>query len=351
MGEFYDGTKLLSIKDIDGRDPEIYMCTSNRSAGKTTYFSRLIMNRYLKRSEKFMILFRFSYELTGCAEKFFKVINSLFFPGYTMSSKSRERGKFHDLYLTAPGSGKPAEHCGYAAAINDADILKKLSQYFQDVSCIFFDEFQSESNKYCPDEIRKFQSLHTTVARGDGKQYRRVPVYMVANPVSLINPYYTTMDISSRLNPQVKFLRGPGFVLEQGYNSSAANAQNESGFNRAFSQSSYQAYNMQGIYLNDSSSFIERPKGSGRYLATFRFHGKDFALRQHMDEGIIYCDDRPDSSYKYRITVTTDDHGINYVMLKSNDIFIGLMRFYFEKGSFRFKNIECKRALMAMLSY
>lgn len=29
---FYDGTGLLSQKDINGETPEIYLCTSNRSA-------------------------------------------------------------------------------------------------------------------------------------------------------------------------------------------------------------------------------------------------------------------------------------------------------------------------------
>ena len=29
---YYDGTKLLSLKDINGNTPELYICTSNRSA-------------------------------------------------------------------------------------------------------------------------------------------------------------------------------------------------------------------------------------------------------------------------------------------------------------------------------
>ena len=36
---FYDGTKLLNMKDLSGEKPEIYLCTGNRSAGKTTYFN------------------------------------------------------------------------------------------------------------------------------------------------------------------------------------------------------------------------------------------------------------------------------------------------------------------------
>ena len=53
MGKYYDGTKLLSMKDINGNTPEIYMCTTNRTGGKTTYFGRLCVNRFLKHKEKF----------------------------------------------------------------------------------------------------------------------------------------------------------------------------------------------------------------------------------------------------------------------------------------------------------
>ena len=73
-------------------------------------------------------------------------------------------------------------------------------------------------------------------------------------------------------------------------------------------------------------------------------------LREYADQGIIYCDDRPDTSYKFRITVTTDDHEINYVMLKRNDLFIANMRYYFERGCFRFKNLKCKEVILRALS-
>ena len=40
--KYYDGTKLLSMTDLNGKKPEIFICTSNRTAGKTTYFSRYL---------------------------------------------------------------------------------------------------------------------------------------------------------------------------------------------------------------------------------------------------------------------------------------------------------------------
>ena len=65
----------------------------------------------------------------------------------------------------------------------------------------------------------------------------------------------------------------------------------------------------------------------------------------------MYCDDRPDSTYRLKITVTTDDHEINYVMLKRNDFLLSNLRFLFERGSFRFKDMRCKEAVLSALSY
>ena len=47
MPNYYDGTKLLSLKDINGNTPELYLCVTNRTAGKTTYFGRFLVNKYL----------------------------------------------------------------------------------------------------------------------------------------------------------------------------------------------------------------------------------------------------------------------------------------------------------------
>lgn len=344
MGEYYDGTKLLSMLDINGNKPEIYMCTTNRTGGKTTYFGRLVVNRFLDKHEKFGLIYRYNYELDDCADKFFKDIGQLFFPGYEMSGKKKARGIYYELYLNG-------ESCGYAVSINNADNVKKFSHFFSDVKRLIFDEFQSESNTYCPNEIKKFISVHTSMARGQGEQNRYLPVYMLANPVSIINPYYVELGISNRLTDQTKFLKGDGFVLEQGFVQSASEAQKGSGFNKAFAKNAYVAYSSECVYLNDSKAFIERPAGIGRYMATLKYNGGVFGVREYADAGIIYCDDRPDESYPIRITVTTDDHEINYVMLKRNDMFLMNLRYYFERGCFRFKDLRCKEAVLKSLSY
>ena len=344
MGNYYDRTKLLSLTDINGNRPEIYMCTTNRTGGKTTYFGRLVVNRFLDKREKFGLLYRYNYELDDCADKFFKDIGELFFNGYTMTSKKRAKGIYHELYL----NGEP---CGYAVSINSADQVKKNSHFFSDVKRLIFDEFQSESNTYCPNEIKKFISVHTSMARGQGEQNRYLPVYMLSNPVSIINPYYVELGISSRLTDETRFLRGDGFVLEQGVVESAADAQKSSGFNKAFSRNSYVAYSSESVYLNDNKAFVDRPQGVGRYMATLKYNGQTYGIREFAEAGVIYCDDRADETFPLKITVTTDDHELNYVMLKRNDLFLFNLRYYFERGCFRFKDLRCKEAVLKSLSY
>ena len=341
---YYDGTKLLSLKDIKGKTPEVFMCTSNRSAGKTTYFNRLVVNRFIKRGEKFALLYRLNYELDGCDEKFFKDIKELFFPEYDMTAAKKMTGIYKELYLNE-------EPCGYAISINSADQLKRNSHLFSDIDNIIFDEFQSEQNHYCDKEVEKFISIHNSIARGRSKQSRYVPVYMISNPVTILNPYYVAMDISTRLQKDTHFLRGDGFVLEQGYNETAAKALKSSAFNRAFGSSDYIAYSAEGVYLQDDLSFVDTPTGRGKYVATIRYAGIDYGVREYPELGIVFCDKSVDYQYPLKITVDTADHKLNYVMVSSNFILIQKLRYYFEHGCMRFKDLQAKEAILKALSF
>ena len=342
--KYYDGTKILSLTDINGKKPEIYMVTTNRTGGKTTYFGRLCINRFLDSASKFALIYRYNYELDDITDKFYKDIGSLFFKGHTMTSKRRASGIFHELFLDD-------KSCGYALSLNSADQIKKYSHLFSDVDRMIFDEIQSETNHYCADEIKKLLSIHTSIARGQGEQVRYVPVYMLSNPVSLINPYYVQLGISSRLRDDTKFLRGEGFVLEQGFVESASEEQKQSGFNRAFSSNDYVAYSTQAVYLNDNKSFIEKPEGKSTYICTLKYDKCCYGVREFTENGYLYCDDRPDMTFKTKLSFSTEDHDINYVMLKRNDFFLSNLRYLFERGCFRFKDLKCKQAVLSALSY
>ena len=346
--KYYDGTNLLNMKDIDNKVPEIYIVTTNRTGGKTTYFNRLCINRFLKQSKKFCLLYRYQYELEQVSEKFFKDIKTLFFNDYIMEEKNLGKSGFKELFI---GKKEHINSCGYAISLNASDNVKKYSHFFNDAELILFDEFQTESNRYINDEIGKLLSIHTSLARGNGKQVRYLPVFMLANQVTLLNPYYSALGIAERLNSKTHFLRGNGWVLETDFIESAANAQKESTFNRAFENHRYTSFASENNYLLDNYAFIERPHGRSRYICTFKVDGNSFSIREFPDSGILYCDDKFDQDFPTKIAVTLDDHSINYVMLSSNNALISFLRDCFQKGRFRFKNSGAKNACISFLSF
>lgn len=341
---FYDGNKLLSMLDLDGLKPEIYICSSNRNGGKTTWFSKYLVNKFIKNGEKFCLLYRYKYELDSISDKFFKGIQSIFFENYEMTEKKLAKGAIVELYLNEIS-------CGYATSLSCANQIKKNSHLLSDVKRMMFDEFQSENNDYWGDEISRFMSIHTSIARGEGKQVRYVPIFMISNPVSILNPYFTEMEIGKRLKKDTKFLKGKGYVLEQNFNESASKANLESRFNIAFSKSKYLEYSANSTYLNDNVAFIENLQGKNSYVCTIRYKGKDYGIRQFNELGLMYVDENVDYCYPIKICTTTSDHSINFVMLNKSEFIVTNFRFLFERGCFRFKNLNCKEALIETIAY
>ena len=84
--KYYNGNELLSKTDRNGKKPEIFISTSNRSAGKTTWFGGYLLNKFLKNNELFCIVLRKKYQLEkGVSYKaYFPSALTTFFPNLEM---------------------------------------------------------------------------------------------------------------------------------------------------------------------------------------------------------------------------------------------------------------------------
>lgn len=345
--EFYDGNKLLSLPDINGNKPEIIVCCSNRSAGKTTFFNRYLVKRFLNTGEKFGVLFRYKNELQDCANKFFNDVGAMFFPEYTMTARYIASGYLCELLLQK--ADETPVPCGYCFALNSADKLKKFSHLLSDVEQYVFDEFQTETNRYLPNEIDKFVSLHTSIARGGGKQSRFVRVILLSNNITLLNPYFVSWGISAKMTKQ-KFTRGNGWVVEFNYNENAAKAQKQSIFNQAFQSAAYVVTNSETVYLNDNFDLIETPSGKSSYIATLKYDNYNIGLYEFAEIGVIYAS-RSVNPSRLTIPCWLSDVGLNKLVLKKYDNVIRLLREYFISGCFRFSDLEVKTAIINILGY
>lgn len=343
MGKYYDGNRLLTMKDIDGETPEIFLVAGNRTAGKTYWFKKRLVSRFIKKKEKFAILVRFSYEMDGIEETFFKDLQEIHFPDITIKGEWIGRQLFKKLYIND-------EECGYCVAINSADTVKKYSSMFVDVQAMFFDEFQSETGKYCPDEITKFISIHISMARGGGEQSRYLPVYMAANTVTVLNPYYSLFGISKRLTKNTKFLRGSGWVFELIFNENAANAIKTSGFGKAVAGSAYLDYASANAYLLDNENFVGKIKGNKVIYCVLVCDNKEYGIWS-IDDELLYMSTKTEPNWVYKITFKTNDHNVSYLLQKKGSQYAKVMRKMFNQGRMRFETLEAKNIFLDFIGY
>lgn len=340
----YDGTKLLSLDDINGKKPELYLCGGNRTGGKTIFFNRLLINQFKKRGDQFCLIYRHSYEIDGSENSFFKDIKDLFFTNDKMTGHSCDSGLFRELYLNN-------KLCGYSVSLKKASKLKRVSHTFKHVQRGLFDEYQDEDDQYLTREVDRLLSLHTSMARGDGQAVRHLPFYLVGNKISMLNPYFNALGVSKRLKSDTRYLKGDGWVLENYFNSQVADLQSMSGINRALGGTAYANGLKEDVYLNDDLSMIDKPNSRGKYICTIICDKKEYGVTIHQQDNMIYCSDISDTSYPIRLAVSTNDISDTAISIDFNRSTVAMLRGYFKQGFFRFKNLACKEAVLTALKY
>ena len=120
---FYNPEKILSMTDLNGEKPSIYIITSNRSAGKTTAFLIESLKLFKNMNKKTILLYRYSYEIVACCEIYKDVLHLYDEYGEEMTSKSRANGLFYEMFLDG-------ESFGFALSLNNPDSIKKYSPLF-----------------------------------------------------------------------------------------------------------------------------------------------------------------------------------------------------------------------------
>lgn len=339
MEEHYDGSKLLSMLDINGNTPAIYISATNRSAGKTTFFNRLLVNNFLKSGKEFILFYRYKKELYEVSTKFFDEIGRLFFPTHTMSDEGSKDRPYKTLLLDDVV-------CGYALALNSSEEIKKCSHVFSSVYNTLLDEFQSESNKYLTNEVQKYISIQNSIARGNGKHVRNTRNFLVGNHITLLNPYYVALGLHKKLTAKNIYTRGEGFVAETNFIASVSKKSKELPFNKAFSGSKYIS-NLSGkTYLNDNNSYICKLTNVKRYICTMI--GEDCELGVWECDGKKIVSEKVDKSYP--IVCAKNSTPILSAKIKSDGIYENLRK-TFNYGSLYFDSLYAKNKCIDILGY
>ena len=189
---YYDNefNKILSYNAM------INMLVGERGVGKTYTVSKFATKQFIKNGEEFAYIRRYKPELTQAVPNFFSALCS--------------NNEFEEHHLYNKGNTFKCDEktCGHALKLSTAQDLK--SSNFNNVKNIIFDEFiieEGQKKYYLKNEVFTFLNLLETIAR-----MRDIRVFMLANAVTITNPYFLFFDIKLPYNSNIATFKN-GLIL------------------------------------------------------------------------------------------------------------------------------------------
>lgn len=338
MSDFYSGEKILSMLDSEGDKPEIFISIGNRSGGKTTYYNKWFFKRWLNNKEKFILMFRYTNELDMCWNNFTSKILE-FFPGHTFESKINSMGVC-ELFCDNI-------NCGWGISLNNCDKIKRISHLLSEAKRMLFDDFLPETGRYLKNEIELFISIHTSIAREFGNPAKYLPVFLISNNVSIVNPYFSNLGISKLVDGR-EYYKGIGWVMEKRTIELSKNAVIENKFNQAFSSNRYVSYMTDNESLLDNyTNVIKRPKIK-REVAIILHGDKKYSIKE-FDSG-IYIDT---NTLNQTCNKYTDDYfsvNTEYKYIKTSLTFLSVIKNFIDNGRIYYATMQIKSDFIDIIS-
>lgn len=343
---YFNPFPYLTEPDSTGKEPGQLMICGNRGPGKTTSFCILSILVYKIFQKKFVYIFRTSDELESVPDIFGDGLSLYPKLGKLMESKVVLRDLIYEIYLDG-------ESVGFSVCIGTTrqiDKMKKYSPIFKDTYLLIFEEFLTESGCYLKNEITKLQSLLVSISRGKGQMSAPRKMIYLANQVALMNPYFVFFHVYKYYHADTKIIHMKGINICFNHDERSQKAIQSNPVMEAFTESQYMQYASENQFLIDTSAFIQKPKGRGRYIATMVFDGEYYGLWEYMDEGFLYFSTKYDKEYRITMVFKAKDHAQNRMLLSNFSWVTKLLKDAYNDGYLRFNNEKAKMAAMEILA-
>lgn len=291
----------------------------NRGGGKSYGAKKRAIENFISKKEQFGYIRRYKDDLKKPMEQFFKDI-TWEFPDYEFKIDGE---KF--LIRLRPADEKEkwkdTDVAGYGFVLSTAANKKSIS--YPDITTLIFDEFLIEkgNQKYIPNEPEKLLNLYETVAR-PGTQHPRVVLFMLANAISITNPYflYWGLKMPKKQDKNGKYIwKHPTrpILVEDVRNEAFIDKKKNTEFGQLVSGTNYADYSIENKFLLDDETFIEKKGPKARYYFTFIYKEKTFGVWADFKEGKMWVSYDVDPSYILVYSLTLKDHKPNTMFLKS----------------------------------
>ena len=222
--------------------------------------------------------------------------------------------------------------------LSTAQQLKSTN--FPDVYYIIFDEFIIEEGQghYLKNEVKSFLGLIETIART-----RDVKVFMLANAVSEVNPYFLFFDLSLPYNNDIRTFKDGLIVLQYMRNLEYRKMKKQTKFGRLIEGTDYEDYAVNNVFTDSNKDFIEKKSGQAKFSFSFLYNNNQYGVWIDYNQGKMYVSNDVVNNGLIFAT-TTDDHKPNtllYSIAKKYNCWNTFVQ-AFKTGNVFFENVKLK---------
>ena len=317
---YYNYDRIISYNSL------LNILIGERGVGKTYGASKLVVKDFIKKKRQFVYLRRYKTELAKASKKFFQAL-----------IKNNEFAE-HKLEVRGNSFYIDDELAGYSVTLSTAQQLKGTN--FGNVYYIIFDEFLIEEGQghYLKNEVLSFLGLLESIGRMEN-----IKVFMLANAVSEINPYFLFFDLTLPYNNDVKLFKDGLILLQYMKNDAYREAKKLTKFGQLVSGTDYEDYAINNKFYDENKNFIEKKTGTSKFSFSFIYKGLTLGVWIDYDNGKMYIsNDFINNGLCF--ATTTADHQPNTMLLSIAKKYFCWNSFIqnYKLGNVYFENIKIK---------
>lgn len=269
-----------------------------RGNGKTYGAKKMCIAKYLRRKEQFIYLRRYSTELVSRRTFFDDIADE--FPDYDFRVMGNEA-----QCASKKSAGEKKRHwevMGFFVTLSKTQAQKSVS--YSKVTTIIFDEFIIEKGvlRYLPEEWRIFQNFYATVDRNQDK----TRVYLLANSVSIMNPYFLHYDIRPHESGEF-VVKNDGFIVAHFIDSDDfAESVYNTRWGKFIQGTEYAAYAVENEFSDSHGGLVDSKTERAKYMYTLETPSGEFSVWFDMWRAHYYVQERS-AKQQRRVTLIPEN--------------------------------------------
>lgn len=239
------------------------------------------------------------------------------------------------------------ELAGYSITLSTSQQLKGSN--YLNVKWIIFDEFIIEKSfsRYLPDEVNTFLGMIETVARMED-----VRCFLLANSVSINNPYFTYFDLELPYNTDIKLFKNNLILLQYMFNKEYREKKSKTKFGQLVSGTDYEAYAINNKFNNNNNNFIAKKTKSSKFAFTLLYEGECFGVWTDFINNKFYISkDFYKNGFIYSCTLEDHKPSTIFIKMAKKSFSFKLLLEAFQSGQVFFENKKIREKTIAIFKF